>query len=178
MEQAHNIEYSITTSETTTHDHDHDSKLQLNNHDKTDSSSSADHMSSHQENNNNDTGATEHSTTAQQPYHTPTVKEGLMAIVKSSWINPLVIFIPFGIASHFVWSPTVTFVLNFIAIVPLAKLLGFATEELALFTGEVSHIYLLYTDSCIFTKFSLFRLCRSKKSNLPLFLRDRLLAVS
>ncbi|KAI8061156.1 calcium/proton exchanger [Gongronella butleri] len=67
----------------------------------------------------------------------PTVREGLIAIVKSSWINPLVIFIPFGIASHFVWSPTITFILNFIAIVPLAKLLGFATEDISLRTGEI-----------------------------------------
>ena len=67
----------------------------------------------------------------------PTIKQGLISIVKSSWINPLVIFIPFAIASHFVWSPTVTFILNFIAIVPLAKLLGFATEDIALRTGEV-----------------------------------------
>ena len=75
----------------------------------------------------------------------PTVREGLMAIVKSSWINVLVVFIPIGIASHFVWSPTVTFILNFIAIVPLAKLLGFATEDIALRTGEVIiYLYLLY----------------------------------
>ncbi|KAI9316187.1 calcium/proton exchanger [Dichotomocladium elegans] len=67
----------------------------------------------------------------------PTFKSGLVAIVKSSWLNPMVIMIPFGIASHFVWSPTVTFVLNFIAIVPLAKLLGWATEDIALRTGEV-----------------------------------------
>lgn len=68
----------------------------------------------------------------------PTIKQGLINIVKSSWINPLVVFIPFGIASHFVWSSTVTFILNFIAIVPLAKLLGFATEDIALRTGEVN----------------------------------------
>ncbi|CDS10553.1 hypothetical protein LRAMOSA11039 [Lichtheimia ramosa] len=67
----------------------------------------------------------------------PTIKQGLINIVKSSWINPLVVFIPFGIASHFVWSSTVTFILNFIAIVPLAKLLGFATEDIALRTGEI-----------------------------------------
>ncbi|KAI7849980.1 calcium/proton exchanger [Circinella umbellata] len=67
----------------------------------------------------------------------PTATEGLMALVKSSWINVLVVFIPIGIASHFVWSSTVTFVLNFIAIIPLAKLLGFATEDIALRTGEV-----------------------------------------
>jgi Ca2+:H+ antiporter len=138
MEQGHNIGYSITTSETTTsiHDHDHDSKLQLNEHGKTSNSSSTDQ----QENNNDNTGTTTYNTTELQSHRIPTVKEGLMAIVKSSWINPLVVFIPFGIASHFVWSPTITFVLNFIAIVPLAKLLGFATEELALYTGEVSHI--------------------------------------
>ncbi|KAI7882273.1 calcium/proton exchanger [Lichtheimia hyalospora FSU 10163] len=72
-----------------------------------------------------------------EPKPEPTIKQGLISIVKSSWINPLVIFIPFAIASHFVWSPTVTFILNFIAIVPLAKLLGFATEDIALRTGEI-----------------------------------------
>lgn len=65
-------------------------------------------------------------------------KEGFMAIVKSSWINVLLVFVPIGIASHFVWSPTITFIMNFLAIVPLAKLLGFATEDIALRTGEVS----------------------------------------
>ncbi|KAI8968054.1 Sodium/calcium exchanger protein-domain-containing protein [Mycotypha africana] len=60
-----------------------------------------------------------------------------MSIVRATWLNVLLIFIPFGWVSHFVWSPTVTFILNFIAIVPLAKLLGFATEDIALRTGEV-----------------------------------------
>ncbi|CAO3618913.1 unnamed protein product [Mucor fragilis] len=64
-------------------------------------------------------------------------KEGFMAIVKSSWINVLLVFVPIGIASHFVWSPTITFIMNFLAIVPLAKLLGFATEDIALRTGEI-----------------------------------------
>lgn len=66
-----------------------------------------------------------------------TAKEGLMAIVKSSWVNVLLVFVPIGIASHFVWSPTITFIMNFLAIIPLAKLLGFATEDIALRTGEV-----------------------------------------
>lgn len=76
----------------------------------------------------------------------PTVVGGLMAFAKASWINLLVIFIPFGIASHFVWSSTVTFILNFIAIIPLAKLLGFVTEEVALYTGEVGveHFEIIY----------------------------------
>ena len=64
-------------------------------------------------------------------------RAGLMTIVKSSWLNVMLVFVPLGIASHFVWPPTVTFVLNFLAIVPLAKLLGFATEDIALRTGEV-----------------------------------------
>lgn len=68
-----------------------------------------------------------------------TIKEGLSVIFLSSWVNVLLVFIPLGIASHFVWSPTVTFIMNFLAIIPLAKLLGFATEDIALRTGEVSY---------------------------------------
>jgi calcium/proton exchanger cax len=34
------------------------------------------------------------------------------------------------------WNPTATFVLNFLAIIPLASLLSFATEELAATLGE------------------------------------------
>jgi Ca2+:H+ antiporter len=75
-------------------------------------------------------------------------RAGFMTIVKSSYINILLVFIPLGIASHAVnWSPTTTFILNFLAIVPLAKLLGFATEDIALRTGEVS----LEMMSCFFT---------------------------
>ncbi|KAI9017991.1 Sodium/calcium exchanger protein-domain-containing protein [Phycomyces nitens] len=62
---------------------------------------------------------------------------GLSAILFSSWLNLLLIFIPFGITSHFLWSPTVTFVLNFISIIPLARMLGFVTEDISLRTGEV-----------------------------------------
>ncbi|KAG1440539.1 hypothetical protein G6F56_011878 [Rhizopus delemar] len=64
-------------------------------------------------------------------------RDGLRAIVTSSYVNVLIVFVPIGIASHFVWSPTVTFILNFLAIIPLAKLLGYATEDIALRTGEV-----------------------------------------
>ncbi|KAI9268754.1 calcium/proton exchanger [Sporodiniella umbellata] len=67
----------------------------------------------------------------------PSVTRGVVAIIKSSWLNVLLICIPFGWVSHFCWSPTVTFTLNFVAIVPLAKLLGFVTEDMALRTGEV-----------------------------------------
>lgn len=67
----------------------------------------------------------------------PTVLQGLISIVKSSWLNPLLVFIPVAWASQIVWSPTVTFILNFIAIIPLARLLSFATEDIALRTDQV-----------------------------------------
>jgi hypothetical protein len=42
-------------------------------------------------------------------------------ILFSSWVNVLLVFIPVGIALHFVnVNPTVVFVMNFLAIVPLA----------------------------------------------------------
>lgn len=71
------------------------------------------------------------------PLKEPTVKQGLLCIIRSSWLNILLVFVPLGWASNFVWSPTTTFILNFLAIVPLAKLLGFATEDISLRTGEV-----------------------------------------
>lgn len=59
------------------------------------------------------------------------------ATLVSSYVNLLLIFVPLGIISGAVgWNPTATFVLNFLAIVPLASLLSFATEELAATLGE------------------------------------------
>ncbi|KAJ2369884.1 Vacuolar calcium ion transporter [Coemansia sp. RSA 2610] len=56
----------------------------------------------------------------------------------SSWINVLLLVIPVGIASHPAHFPDVAvFVLNFFAIVPLAKILGYATEQLSLHLGDV-----------------------------------------
>ncbi|TLS27650.1 hypothetical protein PpBr36_04644 [Pyricularia pennisetigena] len=55
----------------------------------------------------------------------------------NSWINILLVAAPAGIALHFTSvSPIAIFVVNFIAIIPLASMLGFATEEIALRTGE------------------------------------------
>ncbi|KAI9235154.1 MAG: Sodium/calcium exchanger protein-domain-containing protein [Podila humilis] len=52
-------------------------------------------------------------------------------------INVLLIFIPLGIIAHFLkWPEVAIFLLNFVAIIPLAKLLGYATEEIALRLGE------------------------------------------
>lgn len=44
---------------------------------------------------------------------------------------------PLGIiAGELKWSPTTVFVLNFFAIIPLAAVLSFATEEIAMRLGD------------------------------------------
>ncbi|KAL4874104.1 hypothetical protein BDV12DRAFT_159065 [Aspergillus spectabilis] len=59
------------------------------------------------------------------------------ATVLNSWINILLLAVPAGIALNYVdVDPVAVFVVNFIAIVPLAAMLSFATEEIALRTGE------------------------------------------
>ncbi|OZJ02138.1 hypothetical protein BZG36_04800 [Bifiguratus adelaidae] len=63
---------------------------------------------------------------------------GVKNILVGSYLNVLLLFIPFALASESLhWSDSVIFTLNFIAIIPLAKLLGTATEELALRSGSV-----------------------------------------
>jgi Ca2+:H+ antiporter len=65
----------------------------------------------------------------------------IRAVLFPSWytINWLLIAVPVGIALHFVkgMSPLAIFVVNFLAIIPLAGILSFATEEVALRVGEV-----------------------------------------
>ncbi|RIB00282.1 Sodium/calcium exchanger protein [Gigaspora rosea] len=71
------------------------------------------------------------------PHEQPTSFSSLKAFSKHSYFNALLIFIPLGIVGHFlVWSDTVVFVLNFLAIIPLADLLTFATEEIAKRAGS------------------------------------------
>ena len=66
--------------------------------------------------------------------HKPfTLSNQLRATIFNSWINLLLIAAPAGIAMHFVnVSPVAVFVINFIAIIPLAALLSYATEEIAI----------------------------------------------
>lgn len=63
------------------------------------------------------------------------------AVLFPHWytINWLLVAVPTGIALHFVkgMSPLAIFVVNFLAIIPLAGILSFATEEIALRVGEV-----------------------------------------
>lgn len=66
-----------------------------------------------------------------------TVASQLRATLFNSWINVLLIFVPIGIAVNFANVPEVgVFVINFVAIIPLAAMLSYATEEIALRTGE------------------------------------------
>jgi Ca2+:H+ antiporter len=58
-------------------------------------------------------------------------------ILLSSWINILLIFVPIGIAVDVAkLNPTIVFVMNAIAIVPLAGLLSHATESVAKRMGD------------------------------------------
>jgi Ca2+:H+ antiporter len=58
-------------------------------------------------------------------------------VLTSNYVNVLLVFVPLGIISGALgWNPTAVFCLNFFAIVPLASLLSFATEELSAKLGE------------------------------------------
>ncbi|KAJ5674205.1 Vacuolar calcium ion transporter [Penicillium macrosclerotiorum] len=66
-----------------------------------------------------------------------TVASQIRATVLNSWINILIVAAPVGIALHAVdANPIAIFVVNFIAIIPLAAMLSYATEEIAMRTGE------------------------------------------
>ncbi|KAL7921096.1 Ca2+ transporter [Trichoderma austrokoningii] len=67
-----------------------------------------------------------------------TVANQIQRTLLNSWINVLLVAAPVGIAINYVHSVNriAVFVVNFIAIVPLAAMLSFATEEIALRTGE------------------------------------------
>lgn len=58
-------------------------------------------------------------------------------ILFHNWVNVLLVFVPLGIIAGAVnWPPIAVFALNFLAIIPLASLLSFATEELAAKLGQ------------------------------------------
>jgi len=59
---------------------------------------------------------------------------GQAKAVFGSWINILLIFVPVGIACNYAGVNRIAvFVINFVAIVPLAAMLSYATEELAMY---------------------------------------------
>ncbi|KAI9825390.1 MAG: hypothetical protein M1832_001120 [Thelocarpon impressellum] len=68
------------------------------------------------------------------PKHTYYVTK---ATLLSNYINIFLVFVPLGIVSGLThWDPTTVFILNFLAIIPLASLLSFATEELSAKLGQ------------------------------------------
>ena len=65
------------------------------------------------------------------------VTETMKKVLLHSWINVLLVFVPLGIASHVVHlNPDIVFVMNAIAIIPLAGLLTYATESVAQRLGD------------------------------------------
>jgi Ca2+:H+ antiporter len=68
----------------------------------------------------------------------PGLLQSFKAIILGSWLNVLLIFIPLSWAFNFAMkdSHVLIFVFSFLAIIPLAKLLGMATEELSLRTSQ------------------------------------------
>ncbi|KAL8967650.1 MAG: hypothetical protein Q9183_002816, partial [Haloplaca sp. 2 TL-2023] len=59
------------------------------------------------------------------------------ATILRSWLNLLLVFSPIGIAVNYAHvTPIAVFIINLIAIMPLAGMLGYASEEIALRAGE------------------------------------------
>lgn len=66
----------------------------------------------------------------------PTLSQCFTNTLKYSWLNVILVLLPVSWAMHFTHqSDTLVFVFSFLSIIPLAALLGFATEELANYTG-------------------------------------------
>ncbi|KEF57761.1 calcium/proton exchanger [Exophiala aquamarina CBS 119918] len=86
------------------------------------------------------------STDSGTPYyqhHNPAIKYPFLVlhttweVLKTNYVNVLLVFVPIGIIAGVLdWNPVAQFTLNFVAIVPLASLLAFATEELAVPLGQ------------------------------------------
>ena len=71
------------------------------------------------------------------PHDPFTLRNQLHATIFNSWINVLLIAAPIGIGLNYSGvNGIIVFVVNFIAIIPLAAMLSFATEEIALHVGE------------------------------------------
>ncbi|KAK1224086.1 hypothetical protein PQX77_008416 [Marasmius sp. AFHP31] len=68
----------------------------------------------------------------------PTIFGSIKSIIFASWLNVLLVFIPISWAFNFAKpdNHTLIFVFSFLAIIPLAKLLAFATDDLSMRVGE------------------------------------------
>jgi hypothetical protein len=62
----------------------------------------------------------------------------IKATLLSDYANYLLVVVPFAIlAGPLGWPKSVTFILNFLAIFPLAALLSYSTEELSASVGQI-----------------------------------------
>ncbi|TEY50715.1 hypothetical protein BOTCAL_0274g00140 [Botryotinia calthae] len=67
-----------------------------------------------------------------------TLRNQLDATIMSSWVNMLLIAVPIGIALNYTnVSPVAVFVVNFIAVFPVAALIGIAMDDLRRRTGDI-----------------------------------------
>ncbi|KAJ7892005.1 calcium/proton exchanger [Mycena leptocephala] len=68
----------------------------------------------------------------------PGVFRSIRSIITASWLNVLLVFIPISWAFNFADKDkqVLIFVFSFLAIIPLAKLLAFATDELSIRVGQ------------------------------------------
>uniref|UniRef100_A0A7S4QZZ1 Sodium/calcium exchanger membrane region domain-containing protein n=1 Tax=Alexandrium monilatum TaxID=311494 RepID=A0A7S4QZZ1_9DINO len=65
-------------------------------------------------------------------------ERGALHGIFAQWLSLLLVFVPLGLVAHYYeWSSAVTFSTNFLAIVPLASILGAATEAMATHTGQM-----------------------------------------
>jgi len=61
----------------------------------------------------------------------------IWTVLCSSYINVLLVFVPVGLLSGALeWSPQMQFITNFFALMPLASLLSYSTEELSKTAGK------------------------------------------
>ncbi|CAE6439724.1 unnamed protein product [Rhizoctonia solani] len=67
--------------------------------------------------------------------HVPGWVESASNVVRHSWLNLLIVFVPLSWAAHWANWHFATFALSFLAIIPLEKLSDFGGEQMALYLG-------------------------------------------
>ncbi|KAG1854463.1 Sodium/calcium exchanger protein-domain-containing protein [Suillus subalutaceus] len=92
----------------------------------------------------------------------------IRAIILSSWFNVLLVFIPISWSINFALPDqhTLIFVLTFLAIIPLAKLLAYATDEFSIWIGQTLAGILNATLETFFRSVELIVSVRSDHSTL------------
>lgn len=85
----------------------------------------------------NNSNLPSHNGGSSSSHSAPNLVTSLWWILTCSWINVFLVFVPLGIvAEHAHWPAIWIFSLNFLAIIPLAKILGDATEQVSLRLGQ------------------------------------------